>query len=115
LFGAGLQMLCGGFVLDLFGTARGEWSVMHPSTDAILALAYLVVFGSIIAYGSYMYVIKHLPATIVSTYAYVNTLVAVLLGWLWLDELLNIIICTAVVLTLAGVYMVNKSFQSKQK
>lgn len=115
LFGAGLQMICGGFVLDLFGTVRGEWSVLHPSTEAILALAYLVIFGSIIAYGSYMYVIKHMPATIVSTYAYVNTLVAVLLGWLWLDEPLNIIIWTAVVLTLAGVYMVNKSFQAKKE
>ena len=55
-----------------------------------------------------------MPATIVSTYAYVNTLVAVLLGWLWLDEPLNAIVWTAVVLTLAGVYMVNKSFQQKK-
>jgi drug/metabolite transporter (DMT)-like permease len=109
LFGAGLQMICGGVVLDLIGTAQGEWSHLHPSSEGILALAYLVVFGSIIAYGAYMYVLKQLPATIVSTYAYVNTLVAVILGWFLLDEPLNAIVWTAVVLTILGVYMVNKS------
>jgi drug/metabolite transporter (DMT)-like permease len=50
----------------------------------VWALVYLIIFGSIIAYGAYMYVLKKLPATIVSTYSYVNTVVAVFLGWLWL-------------------------------
>lgn len=109
LFGAGLQMICGGVVLDIIGTVQGEWSRMHPSSEGILALAYLVIFGSIIAYGAYMYVLKQLPATIVSTYAYVNTLVAVILGWLVLDEPLNAVVWTAVVLTILGVYLVNRS------
>lgn len=115
LFGAGLQMIFGGFILDVVGTSMGEWNHMHPSAEGIWALAYLVVFGSIIAYGAYMYVLKQLPATIVSTYAYVNTIVAVLLGWWLLDEPLNVIIWTAVVLTLAGVYLVNRSFQQKSQ
>jgi len=71
---------------------------------------YLIIFGSIIAYGAYMYVLKQLPATIISTYAYINTVVAVFLGWLWLDEPLNALVWTAVVLTIAGVYLVNKSY-----
>ncbi len=115
LFGAGLQMICGGLILDLVGTARGEWSRLHPSCEAIWALAYLILFGSIIAYGAYMYVLKKLPATIVSTYAYVNTVVAVFLGWLWLKEPLNALVWTAVVLTIAGVYLVNKNFRMAEK
>lgn len=110
LFGAGLQMICGGIILDLVGTVRGEWSILHPSSDAIWALVYLIIFGSIIAYGAYMYVLKKLPATIISTYAYVNTVVAVFLGWLWLDEPLNALVWMAVVFTIAGVYLVNKSY-----
>jgi drug/metabolite transporter (DMT)-like permease len=58
-------------------------------------------------------VLKALPATIVSTYAYINTIVAVILGWLWLDEKLNLSIAIAVVLTIAGVWLVNKSFTNK--
>lgn len=112
LFSAGLQMISGGIILNIFGTAKGEWSQMHPSSDAIWALIYLITFGSIISYGAYMYVLKQLPATIISTYAYINTVVAVFLGWLWLNEPLNIIVWTAVVLTIAGVYLVNKSFRN---
>lgn len=114
VFGAGLQMIFGGIILDLVGTAKGEWSYFHPSSEAIWALVYLIVFGSIIAYGAYMYVLKQLPATIISTYAYINTVVAVFLGWLWLDEPLNGLIWTAVLLTIAGVYLVNKSFNNSK-
>ncbi len=114
VFGAGLQMIFGGIVLDLFATAKGEWIGLHPSSEAIWALIYLIVFGSIIAYGAYMYVLKQLPATIISTYAYINTVVAVFLGWLWLDEPLNALVGTAVVLTIAGVYLVNKSFNNSR-
>ena len=103
-------MVFGGIILDLVGTARGEWSHLHPSSDAIWALVYLIIFGSIIAYGAYMYVLKQLPATIISTYAYINTVVAVFLGWLWLGEPLNALVWTAVALTIVGVYLVNKSF-----
>ncbi len=111
LFGAGIQMIVGGFILDVFGTFMGEWSQMHPEKDAIIALAYLVIFGSVIAYGAYMYILKHMPATIVSTYAYLNTVVAVLLGWLWLDEKLNAVMAIAVMLTIGGVYLINRTFQ----
>jgi len=111
-FGAGIQMLAGGFVLDVIGTLKGEWSEMHPSTESIFAMLYLVFFGSIVAFGAYMYVLKKLPTTIVSTYAYINTLVAVLLGWLLLNEKLNFIMAIAILLTISGVWMVNKAVKN---
>ena len=113
-YGAGLQMITAGVILLLFGRAMGEWPLFNLTTKGIGAIVYLVVFGSLIGYGSYMYVLKQLPATIVSTYAYINTIVAVLLGWLWLDEKLNLSIGIAVVLTIAGVWLVNSSFNRKK-
>ena len=111
LLGAGLQMIVGGLVLVIIGTAKGEWSELHPTTESIWALLYLIFFGSIVAFGAYMYVLKKLPTTIISVYAYINTLVAVLLGWLWLDEKLNLILALAITLTIGGVWLVNKSLR----
>jgi drug/metabolite transporter (DMT)-like permease len=80
-----------------------------PAPEAINALIYLILFGSILAYGSYMYVIKKLPATIVSTYAYINTMVAIILGWFWLHEGLDFSTIIAMALTILGVYLVSKN------
>lgn len=109
LFRAGLQMLAGGALLDIAGTLRGEWGSLHPTSDAIWALLYLIVFGSIIAYGAFMFLLKKLPAAIVSASSYINTIVAVLLGWLILSEELNLVLVLAMLLTIAGVWLVNKS------
>lgn len=114
LFGAGLQMITAGIVLTVAGTVKGEWSGLNPDTESILAVIYLAIFGSIVAFGAYMYALKALPATIVSTYTYINTIIAVALGWLWLDEAINNIMWLAVALTIAGLYLVNNSFQKKQ-
>lgn len=113
LYGAGLQMISAGAILLVFGSLMGEWHNFSPTQEGINAVIYLVIFGSLLGYGSYMYVLKALPATIVSTYAYINTIVAVILGWLWLDEKLNLSIAIAVVLTIAGVWLVNRSFSKK--
>lgn len=111
LFGAGLQMICGGAILDLFGTFRGEWSQMHPNAHSVWALVYLILIGSVVAYGAYNYALQHLPATILSTYAYINTIVAVFLGWLMANEKMNLITVIAVTLTIGGVYLINRTFQ----
>lgn len=113
LYGAGLQMFSAGLILLVAGTVMGEWPAFHPDAEGVWSLVYLVVFGSLIGYGSFVYVLKQLPATIVSTYAYINTVVAVLLGWLWLNEKMNLSIGIAVFLTIAGVWLVNNSFQKK--
>jgi drug/metabolite transporter (DMT)-like permease len=72
---------------------------------------YLIVFGSIIAYASYAYALRKLPMTLVSLYAYINPLVAVILGWLVLDETLNARVWVAMILTITGIYIVNRGYQ----
>lgn len=110
LFGAGLQMISGGVILQIIGASMGEWSHFSPNADAWWSLAYLITFGSILAYGCYMYILKQMPATIVSTYAYINTIVAVVLGWLWLNELLTWDMLAGVIITIAGLWLVNKGY-----
>jgi len=81
-----LQMLTGGVVLTLVGSSLGEWHAVHLSARGLGALAYLVVFGSLVGYSCYVYVLRHMAPTVAGTYSYVNTVVAVLLGWLILAE-----------------------------
>lgn len=83
---ASVQMLAGGAVVTALGLALGEGPRVHFSTTGVEALAYLVVFGSLVGYSAYAYALKHAPATIVGTYSYVNPVIAVLLGWLLLGE-----------------------------
>jgi drug/metabolite transporter (DMT)-like permease len=115
LFSAGLQLLMGGLVVDVIALV---WGVPFPATitsGAVWVLVYLVFLGSILAYGSYVYAISKLSSTLISLYAYINPVVAVLLGWLILDERLNGWVVLAMALILAGVYMVNESFKVKPK
>lgn len=84
--GAAIQMIAGGTATALVGTVLGEWSRWHLTGRGVGALAYLVVFGSIVGYSAYTYALRNASATIVGTYAYVNPVIAVLLGWLLLHE-----------------------------
>jgi drug/metabolite transporter (DMT)-like permease len=84
--GAALQMLAGGAAVVVLGSALGEWSRWHVTARGAGAIAYLVVFGSILGYSAYTYALRHASPTIVGTYAYVNPVIAVLLGWLLLSE-----------------------------
>ena len=84
--GAAFQMIVGGGAVALVGTILGEWPAWHLSARGFGAIAYLVVFGSILGFSAYSYALRHASATIVGTYAYVNPVIAVLLGWLLLHE-----------------------------
>ena len=89
LLSTGIQQLTGGIVLVVFGAAMGELAHLEPSTwsaRSLLAMAYLVVFGSLVAFTAYSWLLQHAPVSLVSTYAYVNPVVAVLLGALILAE-----------------------------
>ena len=108
---AGLQMFFGGIWLIPFSFLFDDLSQVTWSAEAVYALMYLIIFGSVIAYACYSYVLRKLPMTIVSLYAYVNPLVAVILGWLVLDEKLNANIGIAFMLTIAGIYVVNRGYQ----
>ncbi len=84
--GAAIQMVAGGGATAFVGTLLGEWSRWHLTSRGVGALAYLVVFGSIVGYSAYTYALRNASATIIGTYAYVNPVIAVLLGWLILRE-----------------------------
>ncbi len=84
--GAAVQMIVGGAVVALAGSLLGEWRAWHLSARGAAAIAYLVVFGSILGYSAYVYALRHASPTVVGTYAYVNPVIAVFLGWLLLHE-----------------------------
>jgi drug/metabolite transporter (DMT)-like permease len=87
--GAGMQMLCGGAALVVAGVVGGELDEVHlgaVSARSGLALAYLVVFGSLVAFSAYVWLLRNASTPLVATYAYVNPVVAVALGWAVLDE-----------------------------
>jgi drug/metabolite transporter (DMT)-like permease len=89
LLGSGMQLTCAGVALCVAGAAGGELSRIHASSLAsasALALGYLIIFGSLVAYSSYEWLIRHAPSRLVGTYAFVNPVVAVLLGWWLLAE-----------------------------
>ena len=89
---SGMQLLCGGAVLLVLGAASGEFSSLRlaeVSARSWLALAYLIVVGSIVAFSAYGIAVRSLPTATVATYAYVNPVIAVLLGTLILNERLT--------------------------
>ena len=81
-----VQIMCGGAILMVVATITGEWGSMVPTTRSLLAVLYLVVVGTFVGYVCYVYALKHLPVSIVSLYAYVNPVIAVILGSLLLKE-----------------------------
>jgi drug/metabolite transporter (DMT)-like permease len=90
--GASMQMLTAGAVLLCASAAGGEFGSLHlaaVSARSWLAFGYLIVFGSIVAFSAYVLAVRALPTTTVATYAYVNPVIAVLLGTTLLDEKLT--------------------------
>jgi len=84
-----MQMLSGGAVLTLVGFLKGEWTTFHVadiSTNSWFALAYLIIFGSLIGFTAYSWLLKNAEPAMVATYAYVNPVIAVILGWLIAGE-----------------------------
>jgi drug/metabolite transporter (DMT)-like permease len=109
LFNVGLQMLIAGIVvLTICGITGKYVNLATIGQSSWLALSYLVVFGSLLAYSAYVFVIGKLPPTQVSVYAYINPVVAVILGWLLLSEKMNANMIIGTVITLSGVYLVNR-------
>jgi drug/metabolite transporter (DMT)-like permease len=86
LASAGLAALCGGALLLVAGAARGELGDLHPTADALGAIAYLVVVGTLVGFVAYVWLLRNAPTSLVSTYAYVNPVIAVALGSLFLGE-----------------------------
>jgi drug/metabolite transporter (DMT)-like permease len=107
---SGWQQLIGGVGFTILALVAGE-AAPRPTAEAWAAWGYLVVFGSLIAYTSFVYALKLLPTRVVMTYAYVNPMIAVLLGWLVLGEPITASTIGGMVLIVGGVYGV---FRDKQ-
>jgi drug/metabolite transporter (DMT)-like permease len=109
LMSTAAQMLLGGLALTLAGLLRGEsvaWTAISPVSWA--AWTYLMVFGSIVAYGSFVWLMKNAKPAHVSTYAYVNPVVAVFLGWLLAGEAFTGTMLVAVTLLLTAVMLITR-------
>jgi drug/metabolite transporter (DMT)-like permease len=89
MVGVAMQMLAGGLLLVVVGAVAGEFGRVHPaaiSLESWLGLAYLVAVGSLLGFTAYMWLLRAAPTSLVGTYAYVNPVVAVMLGAIVLDE-----------------------------
>lgn len=112
-FSLGLQMAISSvFLLTITQTSGIGISFTAIPLQSWLAIGYLVVFSSILTFVAYIYALQHLPTTQVSIYAYINPVVAVLAGGLFFDEKLSWYIVIGGVVTLAGVFLVNRTFRA---
>jgi drug/metabolite transporter (DMT)-like permease len=112
LAATGMQMLSGGAWLILASTLSGEpsrFALAAVSVKSLLALGYLIVFGAIVAFTAYVWLLRVAPPVLVSTYAYVNPVVAVLLGWLFAGEPLTGKTLAAAAVILTGVALISSA------
>ncbi|MGJ8641333.1 MAG: EamA family transporter [Opitutaceae bacterium] len=108
---SGMQMICGSLVCLVVGTTLGEFNgfdLEMVSNRSWTAFVYLVIAGSLAGFTSYVYLLKHCTPTEVSSHAYVNPVVAVILGWLVLGETLSLSGTIAAGIILASVYQLLK-------
>lgn len=101
-----IQMLAGGLGLFIIGTSFGELAEIHMTSKGIGAMLYLIFFGSIVGYSCYVYILHKWPVSKAGTYAYVNPVVAVLLGALILNEPISIGVVMSTAVILCGVILV---------
>jgi len=109
-------MLVGGSVLVLISAVRGEWDLVSWHTlsgRSLGALGYLVIVGSLVAFPTFVWLMQHCAPSRVSTYAYVNPVVAVALGWLIMDEPVTPRTLAAAVVILGAVAMITALPQRK--
>jgi drug/metabolite transporter (DMT)-like permease len=112
-FSLGLQMIISGIALYSFSAASGKAiPISNIPWEGWASIAYLVLFGSLFAFICYLYALQNLPTEQVSIYAYVNPMVAVLCGWLIFGETVTIFITIGGLVTLLGVWLVNKAFKN---
>lgn len=104
-----MQMLIGGALMFICGVAAGELPRFHVTPRTFAALAYLSIFGSVLAYTAYNVAMKGLRTTTMSLYSYVNPVVAVILGYVILHEQLTWVSITAMAIILAGMALVQIS------
>lgn len=110
----GIQMFAASIVLFAASMFTGELSRIHMTFKGAAATAYLVIFGSLIGYSCYIYILKKWPSAKAGTYAYINPMVAVLLGALILNEAITFSTILSIVIILGGVFLVQTSKTSSK-
>jgi drug/metabolite transporter (DMT)-like permease len=113
-----LSLLAGSFQLLLAGTAVGEYrgfSFASVSLRSWLALAYLIVFGSVVAFTAYNWLLEHYSPTLVATHTYVNPIVAVLFGWLFAGEAVTFNVLLSAALVIGAVMLVDRGMTRLQR
>jgi drug/metabolite transporter (DMT)-like permease len=113
-FGMGWQMLFGSFMMFIISLFAGKnIPISQIPLNGWLAIAYLIAAGSVLAIIAFIYSMKHLPPAIASLYAYINPIVATLIGAVWLEEKITAYIIIGTLITITGVYLVNHSMKEK--
>jgi drug/metabolite transporter (DMT)-like permease len=105
----GLEMLSGSVVLAVAAVVSGELAAFDPATvaaEAVAGTAYLTVVGSLVAFTAFVWVIRHAPLPLVTTYAFVNPIIAVFLGWLLLHETVGPVQLVAGAVIVVGVALI---------
>jgi len=118
LLSTAMEMLAGGAGLMVVGTIAGEWGRVNLAAvkpEALLGLGYLIFFGSLVAYSAYTWLLRVAPISLVSTYAYVNPLVAVIVGAIFASEPLTLRVLGAAVFILSAVALINTARAKSNK
>jgi drug/metabolite transporter (DMT)-like permease len=113
-----LSLLAGSVQLLLVGTAFGEYrgfSIASVSKRSWLALAYLIVFGSVVAFTAYNWLLEHYSPTLVATHTYINPIVAVLFGWLFASEAVTFNVLLSAALVIGAVMLVDRGMTRLQQ
>ncbi|HLY40258.1 MAG TPA: EamA family transporter, partial [Terracidiphilus sp.] len=106
-----LSLLAGAFMLLTIGTILGEargFSLSSVTFRSWAALAYMVVFGSLITFTAYVWLLEHYSPTFVATHTYVNPIIAVLIGWLLAGEKLSLTLGIAAAMVIGAVILVQR-------
>jgi drug/metabolite transporter (DMT)-like permease len=109
-----VPLVCGAVMLLLAAGVSGEFSAFHGAEVSLrswLGLAYLITFGSVVAFTAYTWLLQHCSPTIVATHTFVNPLVAVLVGWLWASEAISVRIIVATVVILGAIVLIQRGDQ----
>lgn len=115
LMSSAMQMIFGGLMLLAIASLTGEWSRLVFTNRTAFAMIYLVLFGSIVGYSAFVYALRNLPVSTVSLYAYVNPIIAVILGTLLLSEPFDARVVIAAAMVLAGIAVVRSARAPEHK
>jgi drug/metabolite transporter (DMT)-like permease len=116
LMGTAVEMLAGGAFMLIAGSLSGEWPTLHVqavSMRSLLGLVYLILIGSLVGFTAYIWLLRNTTSAVASTYAYVNPVVAVFLGWAFAGEAVTLRTVLAAAVIIAGVVVIT-TFQARE-